>query len=249
MKKKGFILVIALFAVLSVLTFAPTNVSAATKIPSDAFEYGGHSYYLYQTSSYITWTDAKKACEKVGGHLVTLTSKKENDAVCKYMKNQWENAWIGLYNSGSNSNQVWVWENGEESDYMNWAEYQPGNNTFDYNYVWLGYDDSEGWRTDTNDCSGYGIVCYICEWDYVPLEVAETTVRLDKGDSTMLDVVAKKAGKVVSNPKITYKSSNTDVAKVSSKGKVVAVAPGTCKITVKYKGATQKVTVLVNAKK
>jgi hypothetical protein len=96
---------------------------------------------------------------------------------------------------------------------------------------------------------GHFVAPYICEWDYVSLKVAEKTVRLDTGDSTTLDVVAKKAGKVVSNPKITYKSSNTDVAKVSSKGKVVVVAPGTCKITVKYQGVTKKVSVIVNAKK
>lgn len=33
----------------------------------------------------------------------------------------------------------------------------------------------------------------------------------------------------------TYKSTKTSVAKVSSKGKIVAVAPGKCKIAVKTK--------------
>jgi hypothetical protein len=244
MKKRVLSFAIALLTVFSALTIAPANVSAATTIPSDALEYGGHSYYLYQMSSHITWTDAQIACEEAGGHLVTITSKKENNKIWEYIKSQGNTyAWIGLYNSGSGNDPVWVWENGEESDYINWMEGQPSSSYENY----VGFYGQSGWNDYENGTQT--VKAYICEWDYVPLEVAETTIQIDKGDSTTIDVVAKKAGEVDSNPKITYKSSDTGVAKVSSDGKVVAVASGSCKITVKYQGATKKVTVIVNASK
>ena len=44
---------------------------------------------------------------------------------------------------------------------------------------------------------------------------------------------------------LTYKSTKTSVAKVSSKGKIVAVAPGSCKISVKSQGVTSNITVIV----
>ena len=44
---------------------------------------------------------------------------------------------------------------------------------------------------------------------------------------------------------LTYKSTKTSVAKVSSKGKIVAVAAGSCKISVKSQGVTSNITVIV----
>ncbi|BBF42575.1 hypothetical protein lbkm_1259 [Lachnospiraceae bacterium KM106-2] len=77
------------------------------------------------------------------------------------------------------------------------------------------------------------------------VKCSESTMKLNKSESTTIDAIAEKNGQVVSNPKFTYKTSNKKIAKVSSKGKVVAVAPGTCKITVSYKGFSKNVTVIV----
>lgn len=75
--------------------------------------------------------------------------------------------------------------------------------------------------------------------------LSEKTFILESGDQTTIDAVVKKSGKIVENATLTYKSTKTSVAKVSSKGKIVAVAPGKCKIAVKTKGTTSKVTVIV----
>lgn len=75
--------------------------------------------------------------------------------------------------------------------------------------------------------------------------LSEKEVVLEAGDATTIDAVVKKAGKTVENAKITYTSSKKSIAKVSSKGKIVAVAPGSCKIAVKAKGVTSNVTVIV----
>lgn len=44
---------------------------------------------------------------------------------------------------------------------------------------------------------------------------------------------------------VDKKSTKTSVAKVSSKGKIVAVAAGSCKISVKSQGVTSNITVIV----
>lgn len=75
--------------------------------------------------------------------------------------------------------------------------------------------------------------------------LAEKKVILESGDKTTIDAVLKKSDKVVKNTKFTYKSAKTSVAKVSSKGKIVAVAPGSCKISVKSQGVTSNITVIV----
>lgn len=56
-----------------------------------------------------------------------------------------------------------------------------------------------------------------------------------------------KNGKVISASKVKWKSLKTSVAKISKKGKITAVKPGTAKMTAKYKGKTYKFTVKVKA--
>ncbi|MHC4253655.1 MAG: protein kinase domain-containing protein, partial [Planctomycetota bacterium] len=51
----------------------------AADIPADAAKFGGHWYKLFPEPT--TWHDAKRRCEEAGGHLVTITSKEENDLV------------------------------------------------------------------------------------------------------------------------------------------------------------------------
>jgi len=75
--------------------------------------------------------------------------------------------------------------------------------------------------------------------------LSEKKVILEPGDKTTIDAVLKKSDKVVRNTKFTYKSTKTSVAKVSSKGRIVAVAPGSCKISVKSQGVTSNITVIV----
>lgn len=80
--------------------------------------------------------------------------------------------------------------------------------------------------------------------------VAEKKITLDVGDSTLIDATIVKGSEEVDGAKFTYKSSKTTVAKVSSKGKIVAVGPGTCKIGVRSKNATDaQITVIVKPKK
>jgi hypothetical protein len=53
--------------------------------------YNGHSYY--RSTGSMTWTDAKTACENMGGHLATVSNLAENN----FLFNTWPSGWIGYY--------------------------------------------------------------------------------------------------------------------------------------------------------
>jgi len=53
--------------------------------------YNGHSYY--RSTGSMTWTDAKIACENMGGHLATVSNAAENN----FLFNTWPSGWIGYY--------------------------------------------------------------------------------------------------------------------------------------------------------
>jgi hypothetical protein len=53
--------------------------------------YNGHSYY--RSTGSMTWTDAKTACENMGGHLATVSNAAENN----FLFNTWPSGWIGYY--------------------------------------------------------------------------------------------------------------------------------------------------------
>lgn len=65
-----------------------------------------HTYMIYNTS--CTWTEAKAKCEKEGGHLVTVTSKAENDMLTgRVSDNQKKLYWISL--SRERVGKAWKW--------------------------------------------------------------------------------------------------------------------------------------------
>lgn len=79
--------------------------------------YNGHSYYRSTTSS--TWTNAKLACENMGGHLATVSSSGENN----FLYNTWPSGWIGLYQDKSGAFYSepfggWRWTEDDPDDYI-----------------------------------------------------------------------------------------------------------------------------------
>ena len=81
------------------------------------------------------------------------------------------------------------------------------------------------------------------------VKVSESEITLKKGDT--YTIKATIAPKDASNKKVTYSSSNKNVAKVSSKGVITAVKNGTATITVKAADGSGKkavITVTVSSK-
>ena len=73
--------------------------------------YNGHTFKYFNKSK--AWTEAKTACEELGGHLATSTSAEENDFLIGLLKDM--NVWLGgTYDA---TEGVWQWITGETWDY------------------------------------------------------------------------------------------------------------------------------------
>ncbi len=112
--------------------------------------YNGHHYKLFTQK--LTWYKAKVKCEKMGGHLVTITSQGENNFVSAFSHRQhserlpsFSSSSSGYYSGGASLSNItlpdvnyvtsWIgassyanqsdWElvTGEKSSYSNWLEY------------------------------------------------------------------------------------------------------------------------------
>ena len=81
--------------------------------------YNGHSYY--RSTSSMTWTNAKAACDNMGGHLVTITSAAENT----FVFNTWPSGWIGFTDEAVEGQ--WKWVTNEAVTYTNWNGGEPNN--------------------------------------------------------------------------------------------------------------------------
>lgn len=121
-----------------------------------------HKYRLF--TEYVTWEEAKKRCEELGGYPVTVTSEEEAemilDLVNKYSglsgNEVIDEIWLGL--TDEKENGEWKWITGESYGYQHWKP--SGSITGD------GKDNvvmsKEGYWQNTYGRLAYP---YICEWD------------------------------------------------------------------------------------
>ena len=140
----------------------------------NVLEFGGHQYKLYNENS-MTWEEAKAFCEEQGGHLVTITSADEQDAIYQYAKqfDVHSDIWIGI--SDVEVEGDWShWITGEEVTFTNWGTGEPDNYQDieqDYGVICMehksgsGYDVQPGQWDDIaangETASGF----FICEWE------------------------------------------------------------------------------------
>lgn len=129
--------------------------------------YEGHLYQLYDNK--VTWLQAKRLAEQCGGHLVTITSQGEQDAVYALSRYLPARKWIG---AESFTNQTMTWITGEAMTYGNWVEGEP-NNDGTIEYCAHLYEDGR-WNDVSNgqleDMNGY-----IVEYDSAELFGQEMT--------------------------------------------------------------------------
>ncbi|MBN1797722.1 MAG: FecR domain-containing protein [Spirochaetales bacterium] len=115
-------------------------------------KYGGHTYYISKQSA--TWSEAKKICEQNGGHLVTVTSAEENQAIINALKSHKieDNVWIGYTDKGHEGS--WTWVTGEKSEFQYWHFRQPDNwrDLEHYAFFLIMVDDNMTQKYRWNDC-------------------------------------------------------------------------------------------------
>ena len=130
---------------------------------------GVHAYALIR--GHLDWVDAKDACERMGGHLVTITSEEENTFVLTLYEEQ-DYPWFGGY---KDSNIHWNWVTGEPFDYMHFVYTDYGR---DLSEPYLGAWRSKDWNDYRGNTST--VQSYICEWEdpfLVPADVSAQTFR------------------------------------------------------------------------
>ena len=88
--------------------------------PVGSLGYNGNYYEIYDLP--MTWTQAKEYCEKLGGHLMTITSEEEQANAMSLLEygNQHQ-YWLGAHRV--NGDIVWI--TGEDFTYENWDWGEP----------------------------------------------------------------------------------------------------------------------------
>lgn len=118
--------------------------------------FGGHTYQVYQNR--MNWSTAKQYCEKIGGHLVTIQCREENDFIKEIILSTNKGAMIGL--SDVETEGIFQWVTNEDFVYSNWKSGEP-NNQLDEDYVLINTDGT--WNDGHLDEENWD---FVCEWDY-----------------------------------------------------------------------------------
>lgn len=101
--------------------------TGSTQITDEPMEFSSivhknNKYIFYNTA--LSWEDANKWCEDIGGHLVTINDKDEWDAVSDLLKQaNGARCWLGA----NSKNGDWKWVTGEEITFDVWDSGQPDN--------------------------------------------------------------------------------------------------------------------------
>lgn len=195
MKKVVSFLMAVLLSV-SIANCLPETVSAASKQKVVATTvYGGHYYELIEQN--YTWTKAYNDCVKRGGHLVSITSQGEQDAMVQLVKQGTrKNYWLGAKKDSNNKFSTWV--TGETFSYENFAQGQP-DKSFEKCLCMLTYDNPNTYYTeyvgdwnDLIDSGTYGSekwfgvknFGYICEYDSISTSPSTPSLKSVKSKSS-----------------------------------------------------------------
>ncbi len=129
-------------------------ITGSSVIYNNAFYFNGNIYKIFEYG--MSSAEAEAYCQQLGGHLATITSKEEDQALYTYVFR------IGNFNcvlggSDEKTEGLWEWVTGEAFNYANWSEGEPNNqNGEDF----IQYDGSKGKWNDTAWTN-----CFMCEWE------------------------------------------------------------------------------------
>lgn len=153
----------------------------------------GHRYQAFHEA--LSWTDARAACQEMGGHLATITSAVEQKAIENYLAGidtPKEAYWLGATDEAEEG--TWTWVTGEVWSFQNWAPQEPNNDfsgTEDYLGIYTPRTSYSGnqyrWNDFTDNARSTGLdqMGYLCEWD----SVADGEFRFSS--NTTVNCVAK----------------------------------------------------------
>ena len=160
--------------------------NAVTSIkPDKTLSTMGHKYELFNTK--MSWKDAYQFCEKMGGHLVTINSKDEDEVITELQKtySPYDRMWLGATDEYSEG--TWKWITGDSIGYKNWADGEP-NDSDDEDFMMI-YKNSGKWN-DVYDSTRSGLYSYsfICEYDNLSDASAFTPTKKFEYDKNHYEV-------------------------------------------------------------
>ena len=134
-------------------------------------------HYYQRIDTAMSWDDAKKYCESLGGHLATVTSVEENAFIYKNFGRD-HVCWLGGTDEAEEGK--WRWVTGEPFTFQNWYRGQPTNSGKSEHYVALGntrsvikngvsyyYRFGASWNDHVANGRYQGVLITfpVCEWD------------------------------------------------------------------------------------
>ena len=122
--------------------------------------HNGHTYIIFDAVT--DWADANAECQRIGGHLATITSSTEQQFAESFINGRiLTSYWIGA--TDIEKTGQWKWQNGESMNYTNWDTNEPNNAQLLEHYAAI-YKQTGKW----NDYVLLGdYSCgFICEFDY-----------------------------------------------------------------------------------
>jgi len=131
-------------------------------LPPGARESGGRWYAYFPEPG--SWHSARRRCEEMGGHLVTIASQEENAFVKSLLGS---NAWIGLTDEGHEGR--WEWVTGETVAFTAWSRGEPSGGEENYLEMRASDPPSANWNDLKGDSNVPG---FVCEWEPEVLRLA-----------------------------------------------------------------------------
>lgn len=144
-------------------------------VPEHTTLYNGSRYKVINCS--LNRNDAANMCRNLGGHLVSISDKAENDFLMELIASEGRRGmyWIGAYYDSELL--MWEWLGDDRFSYRNWSGGDPKFYTYNVKYAaingsldryelggWVA--ETETGRTDVAD-QYYTNFGFICEWDIV----------------------------------------------------------------------------------
>lgn len=176
-----------------------SSVTVESFVESDFGTFRNHYYLAVKQSK--TWNDAKVYAESLGGYLVTIADKEENDfvftfAVTKGLTNA---IWIGLTDEVKEGQFVWV--TGESFTYKNWNTGEP-NNSGDEDHVQMYLPPSNN-PSKWNDAKKTLLMPFVVEFNKNPLGINKPLLYVEPISIDFGEVDTSKSFNIYNNGDVT----------------------------------------------
>ena len=158
-----------------------TGTKRKARIPADAVKWNGHHYKVYD--SRVSWYEARKRCNVMGGHLVRISDGPEQIFVQSLITSvgdkRWRDLWTDLH---LNEDGQWEFSDGRKPTYFNWQRAFPQEVSAEFTdrssrwpiktmpgYVFIGWAQwSQSSIIEEKNWGNYfgrHPAGFICEWD------------------------------------------------------------------------------------